>query len=68
MRLYRLGFFEFLLIYSVAILATFTTRAACDRKRVVVAVSAARTLPVKMTVFVLNDLNFAIKSASLAVV
>jgi hypothetical protein len=33
-----------------------------------VAVSAARTLPVKMTVLVFDNLNFTVKPASLAIV
>ena len=61
-------FFDFLLIYSVAILAEFTTRAAYDRKCIMVTISATRTLPVKMTVFVLDNLNLAIIATSLAVV
>ena len=68
MRSRRLGFFEFLLICIAAMLVRATASSACDRKRVMVAVSAARALPVKMTVFVLNNLNLTIKATSLAIV
>ena len=56
------------MICIAAMLVRATASSASHRKCVVVAVSAARTLPVKMTVFVLNNLNLAVKTASLAVV
>ena len=44
------------------------TSSSADRERVMVTVSASRTFPVKMTMFVLDNLNFTIKATGLAVV